>query len=95
MFTRSGIVAVVALSTILAAGLPAVAMGGYVINGRQANYYEANLLRMYGYRPGSYIVDQQGRVRAADGYNFRSDYGSGMHDGNCGYVEGVPVDGCP
>ena len=62
MFTRSGIVAVVAVSTILAAGIPAVAMGGYVINGRQANYYEANHLRMYGYRPGSYIVDQQART---------------------------------
>ncbi len=28
------------------------------------------------------------------GYNFENDFGGGMHDGNCGYVNGIPVDGC-
>jgi hypothetical protein len=44
-----------------------------------------------GYGQGGYGYADYGQ----GGYNFENDFGGGMHDGNCGYVNGIPVDGCP
>jgi len=57
--------------------------GGVPINpGYGGSYYEDDYEPPTGYGPGS-------------GYNRVTPGGDLMNDGNCGYVAGVPVGGCP
>ena len=95
MLTRKALMTFVAATTILAAGVPAGAVGGYYINGHQANYYEALQLRSYGYPPGWYRVGRNGGIGQAEpGYNRVGPGGSSMSNGRCAFIEGVPVGNC-
>lgn len=74
------------------------AAGSLVPNG----YYWLNYQTgAWGYEGNATIQGYLGQAYAygnnptGPGYNVRTPGGDLMHDGNCGYVAGVPVDGCP